>query len=451
MMTTPIDSFVRAYAESPVIRAHMPGHKGQGDGPERWDITEIPGADSLYEADGIILESEENASRLFGSGITAYSAEGSSLSIRAMLKLALEKAPASPGRPWLLAGRNAHRTLLSAAALLDFDIRWLVPADGALLSADIPAAALERALSDAADPPFAVYLTSPDYLGGMADLRTAADIAHRHGLPLLVDNAHGAYLKFLSLHPLDQGADLCADSAHKTLPVLTGGGYLHIARARTDISRADVKAAMSLFGSTSPSYLILASLDRCNCWLAEEGPARIRDFAKRMDALKARLRDLGAPLTGDEPMKLTLSATEKADGFTIQALLRERQIECEMADPDFVTLMLTPMQQAQMDRIEAALLDAAPHWAGAPVRMPPAVPPPGERVMTIREAMLAPQETLPMARCTGRVLAADTTGCPPAVPLAVCGERLTPEILDLCQYYGRDTLRVIRNRSKLWI
>ena len=119
-MNTPIDDFVRIYARSGMIRAHMPGHKGRGDGPERWDITEMTGADSLYEASGIIRESEENASRLFGSGITAYSTEGSSLSIRAMLLLALRRAPRTDARPWLLAGRNAHRTLLSAAALLDF-------------------------------------------------------------------------------------------------------------------------------------------------------------------------------------------------------------------------------------------------------------------------------------------------------------------------------------------
>ena len=171
MITTPVDDFVRAYAGSGMIRAHMPGHKGRGAGPERWDITEMTGADSLYEADGIILESEENAGRLFGSGLTCYSAEGSSLSIRAMLLLALRRAKRPGERPWLLAGRNAHRTLLSAAALLDFDIGWIANpgSEGTLLSSCLSIPALDEALSRAETPPFAVYLTSPDYLAVQAD------------------------------------------------------------------------------------------------------------------------------------------------------------------------------------------------------------------------------------------------------------------------------------------
>ncbi len=444
MISTPVDGFVRAYADSGVIRAHMPGHKGMGGGPERWDITEITGADSLYGADGILRESEDNAARLFGSAVTAYSTEGSSLSIRAMLLLALRRCRRD-GRPWLLAGRNAHRTLLSAAALLDFDIRWVYPKSGTLLSAEIDPADLSAALDGGGARPFAVYLTSPDYLGGMADIRAAAEICHKAGVPLLVDNAHGAYLKFLpgSLHPLDQGADLCADSAHKTLPALTGAGYLHVSARRGDISREDVKAAMSLFASTSPSYLILASLDRCNRLLERAFPERLAAFLPRMQALRERLTDAGIRLAGVEPVKLTIRAAETADGHRVQALLRGQEIECEMADPDFVTLMLSPCQEGQMDDISRRILEAARCLGGVPPREPPALPPPGERVMSVREAMLSPQETLPLAACEGRVLAADTTGCPPAVPVAVCGERLTRTSLRLCAYYGLTALRVV--------
>ena len=449
MITTPVDDFIRAYAKEGTIRAHMPGHKGRGEGPERWDITEVTGADSLYEANGIIRDSEENAGRLFGSGITVYSAEGSSLSIRAMLLLALRRKPAGE-RPWLLAGRNAHRTLHSAAALLDFDIRWLYPRSGALLSSDISMNDLRDALDTAVTRPFAVYLTSPDYLGGMADIRTAAEICHEHGVLLLVDNAHGAYLRFLpeSLHPMDLGADMCADSAHKTLPVLTGGGYLHLSERLTDITREDVKSAMSLFASTSPSYLILASLDRCNRLLEREFPEKLEDFVRRMDALKQRLTDAGAALTGDEPAKLTLRAVEGTDGYAISRLLRARGIECEMADPDFVTLMLSPMQTDQIDAIESALLDVVRTWAGCPVRVPPQLPVSGSRALTIREAMLSPQETLPLSKCFFRVLAADTAGCPPAVPIEICGVKLMRKTLALYEYYGIKELRVVRNNAE---
>ena len=129
-MNAPICDFVRAYAARQALRLHMPGHKGRGPlGVEALDITEIPGADSLYEASGVIRESEENASHLFGCP-TLYSTEGSSLCIRAMLYLTLLHAKAQGRKPRIVAGRNAHKTFLSAAALLDLDVVWLNTAPG---------------------------------------------------------------------------------------------------------------------------------------------------------------------------------------------------------------------------------------------------------------------------------------------------------------------------------
>ena len=237
-METPIADFVRRYADSGMIRAHMPGHKGKPLlGCEALDITEIDGADDLFHPEGIIAQSEANATRLFGTVHTYYSTEGSSQCIRAMLCLALQAAPAAGQRPVLLAARNAHKALLYAAALLDFDIQWLWPAPqdaGSLCSCPVSAAKLTGALQGLAQQgkrPFGVYITSPDYLGGMQDIRALSAVCDTFGMPLLVDNAHGAYLHFLkegSRHPIQLGADLCCDSAHKTLPVLTGGAYLHL-------------------------------------------------------------------------------------------------------------------------------------------------------------------------------------------------------------------------------
>ena len=202
--TTPIVDFVRRYAQSGTSRLHMPGHKGQSLlGFEPWDITEIKGADELYGADGIIAQSEANATRLFGTVHTYYSTEGSSQCIRAMLCLALQAAPAAGQRPVLLAARNAHKALLYAAALLDFDIQWLWPAPqdaGALCSCPVSAAKLTGALQGLAQQgkrPFGVYITSPDYLGGVQDIAALAEVCKDFGVPLLVDNAHGAYLRFL--------------------------------------------------------------------------------------------------------------------------------------------------------------------------------------------------------------------------------------------------------------
>ena len=131
-MNTPVVDFVRRYAQQRTTRMHMPGHKGRGPlGCEERDITEIAGADELYEAEGIIAQSEANATQLFSTARTYYSTEGSSQCIRAMLHLALQMRPAKAGRPVLLAARNAHKALLYAAALLDFDIQWLWPAPDA--------------------------------------------------------------------------------------------------------------------------------------------------------------------------------------------------------------------------------------------------------------------------------------------------------------------------------
>ena len=195
-METPIADFVRRYADSGMIRAHMPGHKGKPFlGCEALDITEIRGADSLYEADGMILYSESHAGELFGSGRTVYSTEGSSQCIRAMLYLALT---CGNGSRTVVAARNVHRSFVYAAALLDFEIVWLWPeCSTSLCGCPVSAETLERTLATLPAPPAAVYLTSPDYLGSVADISALAEVCRKYGTLLAVDNAHGAYLRFL--------------------------------------------------------------------------------------------------------------------------------------------------------------------------------------------------------------------------------------------------------------
>ncbi|MCR5825734.1 MAG: amino acid decarboxylase, partial [Oscillospiraceae bacterium] len=343
-MNTPICDFVRAYARTAPLRLHMPGHKGVGAlGVEALDITEVPGADVLYAPEGIIAESEANAAALFGSGTSVYSAEGSSLCIRAMLYLVQLQARATGRTPAVLAGRNAHKTFLSAVALLDLPVDWLYADGGSLLSCPIDAAALERRLS--AGSYAAVYLTSPDYLGNRVDLAALAAVCHAHGALLLTDNAHGAYLHFMSTpqHPLDLGADLCCDSAHKTFGVLTGGAYLHLAKHAPQRLHAAANRAMALFASTSPSYLILQSLDAMNAALAQGFSEQLQDCAAQVADLERALRAQGWALTHGEPLKLTL--LPKARGYTgteVAAQLARRGIVCELADPDHVVFMFTP-------------------------------------------------------------------------------------------------------------
>ncbi len=445
-MDTPICDFVRAYADGGTLRLHMPGHKGASMlGMEQLDITEISGADSLYEAEGIIARSEANASSLFGCR-TLYSTEGSSQCIRAMLYLAQLHAKGQGRRPLISAGRNAHKTFLTAVGLLDLDVTWLYPKEKAsYLSCDLTPAELEERL--AAEKPTAVYLTSPDYLGNIADVSALAEVCHRHGTLLLVDNAHGAYLRFLpeSRHPMDLGADLCCDSAHKTLPVLTGGAYLHLSAGLDAAVGDQAKNALMLFGSTSPSYLILQSLDRANEYL-EGYPKRLSAFLPGVMALKKRLSEHGYPLYGQEPLKVTIAP--KPYGYTGLELadrLREYGMEPEFADRDHLVLMLTPELGADvLDRIGQVLCSIPPREA---LKEPAPAFSPARQVLSIREAMLSPSVLLPAEACIGRILAVPTVGCPPAVPILVCGEEIDAHALACFRYYDIECCCVVRQEG----
>ena len=462
MSATPIADFVRGYAASDTSRLHMPGHKGRGPlGCEGLDLTEIAGADELYEAEGIIARSEANTARLFGTAGTWYGTEGSSQCIRAMVFLALQAAPNGSQRPVLLAARNAHKALLYAAALLDIDVEWLWPPagpDASLCACPVDPAALAAALErmeQAGQRPFAVYLTSPDYLGGVQDVAALAPLCHAHGVPLLVDNAHGAYLRFLpggSRHPIDLGADLCCDSAHKTLPVLTGGAYLHAGHGMLRPDPAAVRGGMCLFGSTSPSYLILQSLDLCAEALAGDWPARLADCVARLDGLKQDLSDLCPGLVRpSEPLKLVLDgAAVGRSGGALADLFRAHRVECEYADTRYLVLMFAPGNLPRdFDRVRAAAARAVscPGTDSAPGDLSPAVWPALARqarpACSIRAAVFARQERIPARDAAGRVCALPTVACPPAIPIAVSGEEIGPAAVELFRYYGIETVSVI--------
>ena len=440
-VAAPVRSRLLSYAEKNPVRLHMPGHKGCGL-TEKLDLTEIQGLDPLYPAQGVLLESEENASRLFGSGRTLYSAEGSSLCIRAMLYLVLLHARAEGIIPLVLAGRNAHSSFVSAAALLGLEIRW-IPGDS-LLTCRPSGQEVKSMLEKMPDPPAAVYLTSPDYLGCMADISDISEICHHHSIPLLVDNAHGAYLRFLpeDLHPLSLGADMTCDSAHKTLPVLTGGAYLHLHRNAPSLFLNQAERALALFSSTSPSWLILRSLDECNAWLSEGGADKIASFAQKTKVMKEAMQKMGFAVHGEEPLKITLAP--KSYGYTgdqLHDLLRKKNIECEFSDPDFLVMMFSPQNDEKDLEHLLACLEAVPR--SAPVKSAPPPVPLSISVFSPKEALLLPSETLPLEKTPGRILSDLSVSCPPAVPILVSGERITEEAVRCFRYYGIESLSCI--------
>ena len=452
-MDTPIFDFVQNYIKSNTARLHMPGHKGVSFlGCENADITEISGADELYSPNGIIRKSEENASHLFDTAKTVYSAGGSSQSINAMLYLAFLRADKTQ-RPFVLAGRNVHKSFIYSLSKLDADVEWIYPQNTeSICSCIVNGEIVENALANLQNKPFAVYITSPDYLGGMSDIESIAKICKKHNIPLLVDNAHGSYLKFCEkdMHPISLGADMCCDSAHKTLPVLTGGGYLHIAKDDKYGFSQNAVNAMAIFGSTSPSYLILQSLDLCNRYIDEKIKKDIEICTEKVAEMKCLIISKGFGIVSAEPLKLTVDfrgfdfwmgqRPQRPDEFA--EYLRECNIEFEYTDGDFVVFMFTPQNTDEdFERLKKAFenLETKRISDVESITFKKS-----EQVLTIREAIFCESEEISVENAVDRICASPTVSCPPAIPIAVSGEKITKEHIKLFKKYNIEKILVVK-------
>ena len=420
----------------------MPGHKGAGIlGFEGMDLTEIYGADELFAAEGIIKESEQNASSLFGCP-TYYSTQGSTLCIQTMCTILCQDAKSKGKTPKILAGRNAHRSFIHAAALLDFEIEWLY-GNSDYLSCKIHAEDLEKAIIES--HPTAVYLTNPDYLGNLLDIKSLASVCKKHNVLLAIDNAHGAYLRFLepSLHPIDLGADLCCDSAHKTLPVLTGGAYLHLSDSLNQVWKNDVKHFMEYFSSTSPSYLIMASLDATNEVLETTFKKSLSECIQRVDGLKNTLTQHGYTILFGEPMKITISTKEFGyTGNEIANLLMECDIYPEFYDSDYIVLMPSPYNtKDDLKRLETCLcgIDRKPILINKPPKLEQS-----KKAMNVRQALFSSSITLDVSKSLGQVCSSVTVSCPPAILPVIPGEVISESSIEVMKYYGIETVRVVK-------
>lgn len=441
-MKTPIVSFLKSYQEKSPVRMHMPGHKGAGIlGFEGMDLTEIYGADELFAAEGIIKESEQNASSLFGCP-TYYSTQGSTLCIQTMCTILCQDAKSKGKKPKILAGRNAHRSFIHAAALLDFEIEWLY-GNSDYLSCKIHAEDLEKAIIESL--PTAVYLTNPDYLGNLLDIQSLASVCKKHNVLLAIDNAHGAYLRFLepSLHPIDLGADLCCGSAHKTLPVLTGGAYLHLSDSLNQVWKNDVKHFMEYFSSTSPSYLIMASLDATNEVLDTTFKKSLSECIQRVDGLKNTLTQHGYTILFGEPMKITISTKEFGyTGNEIANLLMECDIYPEFYDSDYIVLMPSPYNtKDDLKRLETCLcgIDRKPILINKPPKLEQS-----KKAMNVRQALFSSSITLDVSKSLGQVCSSVTVSCPPAILPVIPGEVISESSIEVMKYYGIETVRVVK-------
>ncbi len=434
----------------------MPGHKGALGFDD--DLTEVSGADSLYNASGVLQEAEKEAAALFGSRMTCLSTEGSSQVIKAMCCLALNHYRAKGGRsahPMILATRNAHRSFIYASMLLGFDIKWMSPKDSvfSLCKCDLKPDDLEESINEFEDKDAprlaAVFVTSPDYLGNLLDIKALSETAHRHGLLLLCDNAHGSYLKFTEedAHPLSLGADMTSDSAHKTLPVLTGGAFLHISKNAPEGIEKDAKNALLMFGSTSPSYLIMQSL--------AEGLKLIdkKDYinaSKKLNSVKEKLTLMGYSLYGNEPLKLVIDTRNKPfSGPQLAEGFRSHSIECEYADPDFLVTMWSPYNS---EEDAAVFLAAAQDLIGSynsQVDIESSLSVLSCTLPEVRfqpcELLFSPHHTLSVddRSLIGKVAADALINCPPAVSPIVAGEVFDENVIKILKHYGFETVEVL--------
>lgn len=430
-MNTPIYDFLQNFEKRDFSRLFMPGHKGNSPFKIfseicRYDITEIEGADSLFHADGIIQSAEENTAQLFGAENTCFSVGGSTLCIQAMLALA--QARAGYKRKKIIAARNAHTAFINSCILLNLEPVWVMPNynDAAGISGEITPHSIKSAV-DSCPEAIAVYVTSPDYLGCISDIEAIAKACG--DIPLLVDNAHGAHLGLLEnpCHPIKLGAALCCDSAHKTLPVLTGGAYLHSA-VNSGFLKSEMKEKMSLFGSTSPSYLIMLSLDLCNKYIEESGKSDVFKLCSSYKKIMAAAEEKGfMPISENcDITKITLDGyCVGMTGEELADYLRGYKIECEYSGDRHTVLMLSPQNsQKDIDSVINAINAIKPreriNGEDFRIDLPPVL-------MSPRRAAFAPSKVIAVDDAEGLVAAKAVSKCPPGVPIVLPGEKIDSE------------------------
>ena len=418
MTDTPIYSALKEHREKDYSSFHTPGHKSSSFLPEELfslDYTELPDTDSLYEADGVIAQTETKLARLFGVRQSLISAGGCTLAIQTMLALASQR-----GRKMIF-GRNIHRSAVNACGLLDIEPIWLLPhSESGFFTGRISPQEAEHAFLLHPDAS-ALYVTSPDYYGELSDIKALAQICHSHGALLLVDNAHGSHLAFgtENLHPAALGADMSADSLHKTLPVLTGGALLNIACDGFD----DARRIMALFGSTSPSYPVMASIDLCRAYMNGSGREEYAALEKRTGELKklAGERGLVLPQGECDPLRLCVNTScaglSGADRQTYH--FHRFHVEPEFCDGENAVFIITPFNtERDFSRLSEALSALSGNGRDAPAEAP-SLP---LRRLSPREAIFAGAEKLSARQAFGETAAEGVCPCPPGVPVVMPGE-----------------------------
>lgn len=449
---SPLLEQLRDYSHSDFYPFHMPGHKRVAlDFPNPWsvDITEIEGFDNLHHARGILKELQEEAARLFGAGESFFLVNGSTCGLLSAISACVKRG----GK--LLMSRNCHKSVYHGVYLRDITPVYGMPhvTDFGIMGS-LPPEAVEKALMEQPDIQ-AVLVVSPTYDGVVSDIEKIAEISHRHGVPLIVDEAHGAHFSFSEQFPVSAvklGADVVIQSLHKTLPSFTQTALLHLCSGRVE-ERA-LKQFLSIFQSSSPSYLLMASMEQCLALLDQEGPKRFSDFERVLKDFYQRCQRLShirlfssqrEPRCFDhDHSKILISAVSLGlSGQKLyQILLDKYHLQLEMASGHYVLALSSLMDRAEgFDRLAEALSDiengsAARQSGGITKAMENAdiisnkelyqIP---CQAMTITRALELPGKDVPLKDAIGATSREFIYLYPPGIPLLAPGEQIDHRLL----------------------
>jgi len=450
----PLLEALKRHAQEQIISFHMPGHKGGkgidqelgewlGEGTLAIDLTEIPGTDDLHRPESIIKEAQELAAKAFGAEHSFFLVNGTSCGIQAMLM-----AVCNPGEK-IIVPRNVHRSILGGIILTGAWPVYLAPEidEEWGIALGVTPQKIEEALITYPEAK-GVLLVSPTYYGVTPDLKAIAEIVHHYDKPLLLDEAHGPHLKFhsaLPLSSLEAGADLCAQGVHKIIGGMTQASLLHLQGTRIDLSR--VKNALRIIQTTSPSYVLMASLDGARRQMALQGKELLEKTVRLAQVAREKINSLagfsclGAEVIGKpgaaalDPTKLTVNCQRTGlTGWQVEALLREKyQIQPELSAWNHLLFICTVGDgEAELARLVRALEEiswqslgqlplasALNYWGIIP-----------EQIISPREAFFAPKERISLEKALGRISGEIIAPYPPGIPVLAPGEKINLKVLD---------------------
>lgn len=430
---------------------HMPGHKRnmQGSPLEKayaLDITEIDGFDNLHDPEGILKEAMDRAAKLYHTERTFFLVNGSTCGILAAVFAAV------PKNAKVLVSRNSHKAVYNAIGLLNLEAVYLYPEidEEWGIARGITAVQVERALQE--EPEIAaVLLTSPTYEGMISQCCEIAELVHRAGIPLIVDEAHGAHFPFHERFPnsaLKAGADLVIQSVHKTLPAFTQTALLHLQGNLVQLK--DVERYLSTFQSSSPSYLLMGGIDTCIRLVEEKGSGLWQGMFTGLDDFYLRIQDLKhiRVFRGEEdrkdPGKLVISVrgTSYTGQELYERLLKEYHLQMEMAADTYVLAILTCMDRPEgLVRLSQALLEIDKTLEERK-KISTGHTVPLTSVETIGSALEREQELLDLKEAAGRESGCFLNLYPPGIPLIVPGEVISGELVDTLIEYQKQGLKL---------